>query len=62
MSLSKLQANKMPPKNAIFDEIHRERRRLKFLKTLFSFQYYDITVITASGHDLLCLFFYSTTS
>jgi len=34
MSLSNLQANKMPPKNAIFDYTTQKRRRLAFLKVL----------------------------
>jgi hypothetical protein len=38
MSLSKLQANKLPTKNAIFDETFQERRRLEFLKISHTFQ------------------------
>jgi hypothetical protein len=52
MSLSKLQANKLPPKNAIFDETRQERRRLAFFKTLFSFHYYDVIVIMTFGQNL----------
>jgi len=53
MSLSKLQANKMPSKNAIFDETTlKEEKNDIFDKHFLSLHLYDITTIIAFEHSL----------